>query len=86
MRNIKFGIKNCGNGCGMVGKIWNAEKVHKSLQNPGKVVLHCVLLSHTNLCKRVRCVLALITMIKYGVWWSSGKCSATIAPLSGFKS
>jgi len=28
MRKVKCGIKNCGNGCGMVGKTRNAERVH----------------------------------------------------------
>jgi len=28
MRKVKCGIQNCGNGCGMVGKTRNAERVH----------------------------------------------------------
>jgi len=28
MRKVKCGIENCGNGCGMVGKMWNAERVY----------------------------------------------------------
>ena len=27
MRKVKCGIEKCGNGCGMVGKMRNAEKV-----------------------------------------------------------
>ena len=41
MRNAKSKIwnKNCGNGFGMVGKMWNMEKVNNSLQNSRKVVI-----------------------------------------------
>jgi len=27
MRKVKCGIEKCGNGCGTVGKMWNAETV-----------------------------------------------------------
>ena len=29
MQKVKCGIKNCGNECGMVGKMWNAENVNR---------------------------------------------------------
>jgi len=29
MRKVKCGIENCGNGCGMVGKMRNAESVKR---------------------------------------------------------
>jgi len=29
MRKVKCGIENCGNECGMVGKMWNAENVNR---------------------------------------------------------
>ena len=31
MRKVKYGIEKCGNGCGMVGKMRNAEKVKWAL-------------------------------------------------------
>jgi len=29
MLKVKCGIENCGNGCGTVGKMWNAERVYR---------------------------------------------------------
>ena len=34
MRKVKCGIKKCGNGCGMVGKMRNAEKVKWGVNLP----------------------------------------------------
>jgi len=34
MRKVKCGIEKCGNGCGMVGKMWNAEKLKWGVNLP----------------------------------------------------
>ena len=32
-REVKCGIGNCGNECGMEGKMWNAENVNRPATN-----------------------------------------------------
>jgi len=34
MQKVKCGIEKCGNGCGMVGKMRNAEKVKWGVNLP----------------------------------------------------